>query len=88
MSEQTIDELKTAAIESADPVNPMFAYHTHLKGRESEYSYAEFLEDIKSDAFEDHNSNNFELDKLFRGERKETHKEALQSTLTSLHERV
>ena len=49
---------------------------------------AEFLEDIKSDAFEDNNSNNFELDKLFRGDRKETHKEALQSTLTSLHERV
>ena len=47
MSDQTIDELKTAAIDSVDLSNPMFAYHTHLKGRESEYSYAEFLEDIK-----------------------------------------
>ena len=60
----------------------------HFFMEEEDKRGAEFLEDIKSDAFEDHNSNNFELDKLFRGERKETHKEALQSTLTSLHERV
>lgn len=45
--EKSFKDLKAAAIAEVDKNNPMCAYHTHLKGREDEYSYAEFLEDIE-----------------------------------------
>lgn len=58
--------------------------HFFNMGQEDQHG-GEFLENIKSDAFEDKYDNNFQLDRLFRGENKESHLEAIQGTLSSLH---
>jgi len=42
-----IPELKAAAIAAVDLKNPMVAYHGQFAGRETEYSYAQFLRDVK-----------------------------------------
>ncbi len=42
-----IQELKAAAIAAVDLKNPMVAYHGHFADRETEYSYAQFLRDVK-----------------------------------------
>ena len=47
--------------------------HFFNMGEEDQHG-GQFLENIKSDAFEDHNGNNFELDKLFTGENHESHR--------------